>query len=81
MRNVFEEYKKGKITWDEAYRIANNNAAKASEDGSGVKVQHWTKMMYELGVDLSDQFMKTLGYQQDSLGVFSKPGKTTNSKK
>ena len=27
MRNVFEEYRQGIISWDEAYRIANNNAA------------------------------------------------------
>lgn len=74
MRKLLEEYNTGKITWDEAYRIANNNAATASEVGNTEEVEYWTHLMNELGVELADQFMKTLGYKQNKSGSFFKPG-------
>lgn len=76
MRDVFEEYKMGLITWDEAYRIANNNAATAADVGNSDEVDYWVKMMNDLGVDLAEQFMKMLGYKQNDDGAFFKPGET-----
>ncbi len=73
MRDPFEEYKMGLITWDEAYRIANNNAATAADVGND-EVDYWIHEMNDLGVELAEQFMKTLGYKQNDDGAFFKPG-------
>ena len=72
MRNVFEEYRQGIITWDEAYRIANNNAAIVSgtiSNTSSEETDYWCCQMESLGVDIAEQIMLRLGYWQDADGI------------
>lgn len=78
MRNVFEEYRKGQISWDEAYRIANNLAATASgdielEEG---EVDFYAGQMESLGIDAAEKLMDLLGYAQDKDGLYYKPGES-----
>jgi len=68
MRNVFEEYRQGLISWDEAFFIANNNAATSTMD-----TDFWADQMESLGVDAAVQIMEILGYKSDSDGVYHKP--------
>ena len=75
MRNVFEEYRQGIITWDEAYRIANNNAAIVSgtiSNTSSEETDYWCCQMESLGVDIAEQIMLRLGYWQDADGILHK---------
>ncbi len=75
MRDVYREYVEGQITWDEAYAIANNLAATASEDPESeqAEVDWYASQMESLAVDAAEHLMKLLGYRQDSIGVYSKP--------
>ena len=68
MRNVFEEYRQGLISWDEAFFIANNNAATSTMD-----TDFWADQMESLGVDAAVQIMELLGYKSDYDGVNHKP--------
>ena len=76
MRNVFEEYRKGEITWDEAFCIANNFAATASADVEleEGEVDYYADQMDSLGVDAAEHLMKLLGYRQDGSGIYFRPG-------
>ena len=71
MRNVFEEYRQGLISWDEAFFIANNNAATSTMD-----TDYWADQMDSLGVDAAVQIMELLGYKSNSEGIYSKPEST-----
>ena len=68
MRNVFEEYRQGLITWDTAFAIANNNAAIPSS-----QTDYWADQMDSLGVDIAELIMKRLGYKQNLDGIYFKP--------
>lgn len=73
MRDVYKEYRQGKITWEEAYFTANNIAATVSNmPGNEEETEYWARQMESLGVDLAEIEMRKLGYSQDSDGVFSK---------
>lgn len=73
MRDVYAEYRQGKITWEEAYFTANNIAATVSGiPNSQDETDYWASQMESLGVDLAEQRMKELGYAQDKDGVFYK---------
>ena len=75
MRDVYAEYKSGLISWEEAYRIANNNAAIVSgtiSDTSSVETDYWCCQMESLGVDIAEIIMLKLGYRQDADGVLHK---------
>ena len=75
MRDVFSEYLAGQISWDEAYAIANNIAATASDDielEEG-EVDFYAKQMESLGVEAAGKLMDLLGYTQDSIGIYHKP--------
>ena len=68
MRNVFKEYRQGLISWDKAFRIANNMAAKGSSN-----TDYWADQMDSLGCDAAEQLMKSkYGYKQNSEGLFYK---------
>ena len=75
MRDVYSEYKDGKLTWVEAYLIANNNAASLSNklNTPQEEVEYWVQQMESLGVDIADSYMRSLGYVEDFAGVYSKP--------
>ena len=75
MRDVYREYVEGQITWDEAYAIANNLAATASEDPESEQdeVDWYASQMESLAVDAAEHLMELLGYKQDSIGVYTKP--------
>ena len=76
MRDVYIEYLEGKITWDEAYATANNIAATASDDielEEG-EVDFYASQMESLGVEAAGKLMELLGYKQDSIGIYFKPG-------
>ena len=68
MRDVYKEYKQGLISWDEAFMIANNNAAT-----SNTEVDYWADQMDSLGCDAAIQIMALLGYKQDHEGLYAKP--------
>ena len=69
MRNVFEEYRQGLISWDKAFRIANNNAAKGLRN-----TEYWAAQMESLGCDAAEQLMKSkYGYKENAEGMFYKP--------
>ena len=73
MRDVYKEYRQGKITWEEAYFTANNIAATVSNmPGKEEETEYWARQMESLGVDLAETEMKKLGYSQNSDGIFSK---------
>ena len=74
MRDVYSEYKDGLISWDEAYLIANNNAATLSNKLNTPQevIEFWVQQMESLGVDAADNIMKSLGYVEDFTGVLSK---------
>ena len=74
-RDVYKEYKQGLISWDEAYRIANNIAATASDNlgTSYEETDYWCKQMESLAIDMAEMHMKEIGYTQREDGVFSKP--------
>ncbi|MCR4729373.1 MAG: hypothetical protein K5881_00450 [Saccharofermentans sp.] len=72
MRNVFEEYRQNLISWDEAYAIANNNAASSNLD-----TDYWADQMESLGVDAAEQLMTLLGYKQNDEGKYYMLGVTT----
>lgn len=75
MRDVYSEYKSGLISFEEAYRIANNNAAIVSStvsDTSSEETDYWCCQMESLGVDIAEQIMLKLGYWQDADGVLHK---------
>ena len=73
MRDVYAEYRQGKITLEEAYFTANNIAATVSNiPNSQDETDYWASQMESLGVDLAEQRMKELGYSQDKDGVFYK---------
>ena len=74
MRNVFEEYRQGLISWDEAFFIANNNAATSTMD-----TDYWADQMDSLGVDAAIQIMELLGYKSNQEGVYSKPESTNEA--
>lgn len=75
--NPYTEYKKGRITWDQAYLIANNNAAKVSDiPGNYEETDYWARQMESLGVDASEALMKLLGYKQTEDGILYKPEDT-----
>ena len=67
MRNVFKEYRQGLISWDEAFFIANNNAATSTMD-----TDYWADQMDSLGVDAAVQIMELLGYESDQEGIYKK---------
>lgn len=78
MRDLYREYLEGKISWDEAYRTANNCAATASgdielEEG---EVDFYAGQMESLGIDAAEKLMDLLGYSQDKDGMYYKPGET-----
>ena len=68
MRNVFEEYRQGLITWDKAFAIANNNAAKPTS-----QTDYWADQMESLGVDMAELVMTLLGYKQNLDGTYFMP--------
>ena len=68
MRNVFEEYRQGLISWDEAFFIANNSAAASTMD-----TDYWADQMESLGVDAAVQIMELIGYESDSEGIYKRP--------
>lgn len=72
MRNVFEEYRQNLISWDEAYAIANNNAASSNLD-----TDYWADQMESLGVDAAEHLMTLLGYKQNDEGKYYMLGVTT----
>ena len=73
MINVYAEYRQGKITWEEAYFIANNIAATVSNiPNNHEETDYWASQMESLGVDLAEMRMKELGYAQRKDGVFYK---------
>ena len=73
MRDVFAEYKLGKITWEEAYFTANNIAATVSGiPEKQEETEYWASQMESLGVDLAERMMKQLGYKQREDGVLFK---------
>jgi len=76
MRDVFREYREGKITWDEAYATANNLAATTSESAvpTAEETDYWASQMESLAVDAAGYMMKLLGYKQNQSGVYFKPG-------
>jgi len=65
MRDVFKEYRQGLISWDEAFFIANNNAAACSGD-----TDFWADQMDSLGCDAAVKNMEFLGYKRDEEGVY-----------
>ena len=65
MRDVYKEYKQGLINWDEAFMIANNNAASMESD-----TEFWAAQMDSLGCDAAVYIMKLLGYKQDDVGMY-----------
>lgn len=82
-RNVYKEYKQGLICWDEAYKIASNNAATTVDDdlpGAAPieETEYWTEQMDFLAESLAESFMETLGYYRDKKGIYTKPGKADN---
>ena len=75
MRDLYKEYKQGLISWDEAYRTANNLAATAS-DNPGTpyeETDYWAKQMESLGIDAAESLMKLLGYHQNAQGILYRP--------
>ena len=68
MRDVYKEYKQGLISWDEAFMIANNNAASMESD-----TVFWAAQMDSLGCDAAVQIMSLLGYKQNNEGLYIKP--------
>jgi len=76
MRDVYREYLENKISWDEAFCIANNLAATASADielEEG-EVDFYASQMESLGVEAAEKLMSLLGYTQDSMGIYFKVG-------
>lgn len=69
MRDVYKEYKQGLISWDKAYYIANNKAAR----GIG-NTDYWADQMDSLGCEAAEQLMALLGYTHGEEGIFNKPG-------
>ncbi len=76
MRDVFKEYRQGLISWDEAFAIANNMAATASENPCSPdgETDYWADQMDSLGGDAAEHLMKLLGYKQNENGIYFKPG-------
>ena len=76
MRDPFVEYRKGLLSWDEAYCLANNMAATTSDSitTESSEVDYWASQMESLAVDLAENLMKTLGYKQNDAGAYFKPG-------
>jgi len=73
MRDVYAEYRQGKISWEEAYFIANNIAATVSNNPDNQEeTDYWASQMESLGVDMAEMRMKELGYAQRADGVFIK---------
>ena len=73
MRDVYAEYRQGKISWEEAYFTANNIAATVSNNPNNQEeTDYWASQMESLGVDLAEMRMKELGYTQREDGVFIK---------
>lgn len=74
MRDVYAEYRQGKISWEEAYFTANNIAATVSNNPNNQEeTDYWASQMESLGVDLAEMRMKELGYLQTAEGVFIMP--------
>lgn len=71
MRDVFREYREGFISWDEAFAIANNNAATITPE-----TDYWAKQMENLGVDADVHIMDLIGYKQNDKGIYFKSRKT-----
>lgn len=65
MRDVFKEYRQGLISWDEAFFIANNNAATGSGD-----TDFWADQMDNLGFDAAEKIMEFLGYKHGEKGLY-----------
>ena len=74
MRDYYMEYKKGLISWDEAYLTVNNIASTVSDNPEMPfeETDYWCKQMESLAVDLAENMMKILGYKQKEDGVFYK---------
>ena len=75
MRDVYTEYRKGLLSWEEAYFIANNIAATSagSIETSSEETEYWCRQMESLGVDAAEHLMRTqYGYKQNTEGVFYK---------
>ena len=77
MRDVYKEYVDGKITWEKAYLIANNNAASTAcliSPSAPSEVDYWAGQMEDLAVALAAEKMKELGYEENSKGELFRPG-------
>ena len=75
MRDPYAEYKAGLISWDKAYAIANNNAAKLSNlPNTEEEVDYWCEQMESLAVEAACSMMTLLGYKEDEDGAYYKPG-------
>ena len=74
MRDVYAEYKKGLISWEEAYFIANNIAATTSSNPTlpPEETDYWCRQMESLGIDAAEALMKSIGYSQLDNGLFYK---------
>jgi len=69
MRDVYKEYKQGKISWDKAFCIANNKASLCNEN-----TEYWADQMDSLGCEAAEQLMTMLGYTHGEDGIYVKPG-------
>ena len=72
LRDPFMEYRKGRISWDKAYAIANNNAAllSSAENPPAEEVEYWCKQMESLAVDAAGRIMTMLGYKESEDGMY-----------
>ena len=59
MRDVFKEYKQGKISWDKAFCIANNKASLCNEN-----TDYWADQMDSLGCEAAEQLVPELDFKQ-----------------
>jgi hypothetical protein len=75
LRDPFMEYRKGRISWDKAYAMANNNAAllSSAENTPREEVEYWCKQMESLAVDAADRVMTMLGYKENEEGMYFMP--------
>ena len=62
MRNVFEEYLQGMITWNEAFAVANPTS----------HTDYWADQMESLAVNVAGLVMTKLSCLEDSNGKYFK---------
>ena len=72
MEDLFKMYRRGLISWEDAYVKAYNRMVEASEEKSSEVVDYWASQVQSLAEEVANQHIKDLGYVETQEGFLRK---------